>query len=61
MDGSIVVLIVAEYVAQCDSVVVEMFALRTDYHSGTCIHIRQNFSEWQVEHPCGLLAACALI
>ena len=29
-----------------------MFALRTDYHSGTYIHILQNFSEWQVEHAC---------
>ena len=30
-----------------------MFALRTGYHSGTYIHVRLNFSEWQVEHPCG--------
>ena len=37
VDGSIVVLIIAEHVASCDSVVVEMFALRTDYHSDTCM------------------------
>ena len=46
VDGSIAVLTIAEHVALCDPVVVEMFTLRTDYYSGTCIHIRQNFSEW---------------
>ena len=35
----IVVLAIAEHVARCDPVTVEMFALRTDYHSGTYIHI----------------------
>ena len=39
VDGSIAVLTIAEHVALCDPVVVEMFALGTDYHSGTCIHI----------------------
>ena len=38
VDGSIVVLAIADHVAWCDPVVVEMFALRTDYHSGTYIH-----------------------
>ena len=37
MDGSIAA--IAEHVARCDPVVVEMFALRTDYYSGTYIHI----------------------
>ena len=42
MDGSIVVLTIAEHVARCDPVAVEMFALRTAYHSGTYT----DFSEW---------------
>ena len=32
MDRSIVVLTIAEYVAGCDPLVVEMFALGTDYY-----------------------------
>ena len=39
MDGSIVVLAIEEHVARGDPVAIEMFALCTDYHSGTCIHI----------------------
>ena len=39
MDEPIAVLTIVEHVARCDPVVVEMFALRTDCHSGTCIHI----------------------
>ena len=39
MDRSIVLLTIAEHVAGCDPVVVEMFAPRTDYHSGTYIDI----------------------
>ena len=39
MGESIVVLIIAEHVPSCDPVVVEMFALGTDYHRGTCIYI----------------------
>ena len=39
VDGPIAVLTIAEHVACCDLVVVETFALRTDYHSGTYIHI----------------------
>ena len=37
VDGLIAVSTIAEYVASCDPAVVEMFALRSDYHSGTCI------------------------
>ena len=33
VDESIAVLTIAEHVAWCDPVIVEMFALRTDYHS----------------------------
>ena len=39
VDGSIVVLIIAEHLARCDLVAVEMFALRIDYRSGTYTHI----------------------
>ena len=39
VDESIVVFTMAEHVARCDPVDVEMFALRTDYHSGTYIHM----------------------
>ena len=39
VDQSIVVLTIAEHVARCNRVVVEMFAPRTDYHSGTYIDI----------------------
>ena len=46
VDESIVVLTIAEHVAWCDSIAVEMFILRTDYHSGTYIHIWPNFSAW---------------
>ena len=46
VDGSIVVLTIAEHVASCDPVAVEMFTLCTNCHSGTYIHIGQNFSEW---------------
>ena len=46
VDESIFVLTIAEHIARCDSVAVEMFALRTDYYSGTYTHISQNFSEW---------------
>ena len=35
VDGSIVVLAIAEHVACWDPIAVEIFALRTDYHSGT--------------------------
>ena len=35
VDRSIVILTIAEHVAWCDPVAVEMFTLRTDYHSGT--------------------------
>ena len=37
VDEPIVVLTIAEHLAWCDPVVVEMFALRIDHHSGTCI------------------------
>ena len=43
MDGSIVVLTIAKQVVSCDLVVVEMFALCTDYHSGTYIHMTELF------------------
>ena len=39
VDESIVVLTIAKHVAWCDSVVVEMLALRTDNHTHTRIHI----------------------
>ena len=39
VDGSIAVLTIAEHVAWCDPVAIEMFALRTDYHSGAYIQL----------------------
>ena len=39
MNRSIAVLAIAEHVALCDPVVVEMFTLGTSYHSSTYNHI----------------------